>query len=509
MVAGRVWQSISGPNHKWWALATVAIGTFMGTLDSSIVNISLPAMLSYFHTDLATIQWVVLAYLLTVTSLLLPFGRVADLWGRKKIYALGLVVFTIGSLTAGLSFSTLTLILSRVVQAVGAAMVQSNGLAITTAVFPQQERGRALGLNGAVVAAGITSGPVIGGFLVSAFGWESIFFINIPIGIIGVALAMLILDEGRISTAVRGQAGRFDWAGSLLVIVGLTTLLFALNRGDDLGWGSAPILQLFAVALISFVAFIIIERRLVSPLLDLTLFRVRAFAAGSLAALCSFLAIAANSFLMPFFLQLVLGFSPAVAGWMMTPTSLMLAILAPLSGTLSDRFGARILSTVGLLCSSVALLLISQLTETAHYSNVLVCQLLLGIGIGIFTSPNSATMFSAVPRARYGVAGGFISMMRNSGQVIGLAIAGALLVSAIAPVVGHEGLDALRRSAAAGTAKGPLLQAFLDGMRHAYLFSSALAFVGALISLSRGAAPAQTEPAPEAAPSGMVNTSRS
>ena len=230
--------SIGGPNHKWWALGTVAIGTFMSTLDSSIVNIALPSILRDFRSDLATIEWVVLAYLLTITALLLTVGRLADLWGRKKVYTIGFGVFTLGSLLCGLAASPLQLILSRVAQAVGAAMLQANGLAITSAVFPREERGRALGINGAVVATGLTVGPTVGGLLVGAFGWRSIFLVNLPVGVVGIAMALVILEEGRISFQREGPRQRFDLLGAVLVTVGLVALLLGLNQGQGRGWGS-------------------------------------------------------------------------------------------------------------------------------------------------------------------------------------------------------------------------------------------------------------------------------
>lgn len=475
---------------------TVALGTFMATLDSSIVNISLPTILTHFRSDLATIQWVVLAYLLTVTSLLLTFGRLADIWGRKKVYTLGFGIFTVGSLASGLSPTPAALIVARIVQAIGAAMIQANGLAITSAVFPGPERGRALGINGTVVATGTTLGPAIGGVLVGAFGWQSIFFVNLPVGLVGIAMAVAILEEGRISTRREGASARFDPLGALLVSVGLITLLLALNRGAAVGWRSGQILGFFAIAVASFVAFIVVERRVVAPILDLALFRLRAFATGSLAALCSFLAISTNAFLMPFFLQLVLGFSPARAGLLLIPTSLTLAIVSPLSGSLSDRLGARTLSSIGLGISAVALFLLGGLSADAHYAEVLFRLILLGIGIGIFNSPNTAAVFGSVPRDRYGTVGGFLSMVRNTGQVVGVAIAGALLVAAITPVVGAAGLDALRTGAEGGATGGPLLGAFMQGFRRAFTLSAALAACGAVISLLRGPRAAVSEATP-------------
>lgn len=497
MVAG-LQRSIQGPNHKWWALVTVALGTFMATLDSSIVNISLPAILTYFRSDLATIQWVVLAYLLAITSLLLTFGRLADIWGRKKVYTIGFGIFTLGSLVCGLAPTPAYLIGARVIQAVGAAMLQSNGLAIATAVFPDKERGRALGINGTIVATGITLGPAIGGVLVGAFGWQSIFSVNLPVGLIGIGLALLVLQEERISTRRAGATARFDPLGAILIAVALSTLLLALNRGSVAGWGSPRIIGLFAVAILCFAAFIVVERRVAAPILDLTLFRIRAFATGNVAALCSFLAISTNAFLMPFFLQLVLGFGPAQAGLLLMPTSLTLAIVAPLSGWLSDRFGARFLASLGLAISALALLLLSFLTAGAHYSDILFRLILLGVGIGTFNSPNSSAIFSSVPRDRYGVIGGFISMIRNSGQVIGVAIAGAVVVAAIAPVVGDAGLDALR-TGGNGAGRNALLDAFMQGFRQVFLLSAIIAACGAVISILRGPSTVAAAPAAPAA----------
>ncbi len=358
---------VRGEHHHWWALSTVALGTFMSTLDSSIVNVSLPVILRYFHSDLATIQWVVLAYLLTITSLLLTFGRMADIWGRKKVYTIGFGVFTFGSLCCALAGSAEQLIAARVLQAVGAAMIQANGLAITSAVFPDKQRGRALGIQGTVVATGTTLGPTIGGLLSGSFGWQANFLVNLPVGLIGIGLALLVLEERRISVRREGAQARFDPLGAILASVTLVTLLLALNRGSSIGWGSPPILALFAVASVGLVGFLLTEQRVIAPLISLALFRIRPFATGTLAAFLSFLAISANNFLMPFFLQLALGFSPGRAGLLLTPTSLTLAVVAPLSGYLSERLGARLLSSIGLGVSAVALFLLSRLTPSPLY----------------------------------------------------------------------------------------------------------------------------------------------
>jgi EmrB/QacA subfamily drug resistance transporter len=494
---------VRGDNHRWWALSTVAIGTFMSTLDSSIVNVALPVILRDLHTDLATIQWVVLAYLLTITALLLTFGRLADIWGRKRVYIIGFGVFTLGSLCCALAGSSGQLIAARILQAAGGAMVQANGLAITSSVFSEKQRGRALGIQGTVVATGTTLGPSIGGLLTGTFGWQSIFLVNLPVGIFGIGLAMLVLEESRITTR-RPETGKFDPLGALLAAVALVTLILALNRGAETGWSSPAILALFAIAAVSLITFLITETRVAAPLISLGLFRIRSFATGTSAAFLSFLATSAHVFLMPFYLQLVLDFPPEKAGLLLTPTSLTLAVIAPISGYLSDRLGARILSSIGLSISCIALFFLSRLTTTMHYLDVLWRLILLGFGMGLFNSPNSSAVFSSVPRTQYGVVGGFLSMVRNSGQAVGQAIAGAIVVSAIAPVVGSGGLDALRASVSSGIDTTPLLHAFLTGLQHAYLLSAFLAACGAILSLLRGRRPATVqapgrEPAPAAA----------
>ncbi|HEX5503443.1 MAG TPA: MFS transporter [Thermomicrobiales bacterium] len=481
-------RSIKGPNHKWWALVTVAIGTFMSCLDASIVNISLPAILAYFKSDLATIEWVVLAYLLAITALLLTVGRLADLLGRKRVYTVGFAVFTLGSLLCGLAASPLQLILARVFQAIGAAMLQANGMAITGAVFPAEERGRALGINGTVVATGFIVGPTIGGFLVSSFGWRSIFLVNVPIGVVGILMALLVLDERRISFQRQGQRQRFDLPGALVVSLALIALLFGLDQGQARGWTSPPILGLLAFAAAAFAAFVAVEARAEAPLMSLAFFRIRAFSAGTLAAFLSFLATSANSFLMPFFLELVMGYDPLKAGLLLMPTPIALAVIAPFSGWLSDRFGARILSSVGMGVTAVALVLLALLTPQASYTDVVLRLVLLGIGSGIFNSPNSSAVLGSIPRAHYGVASGFLSMVRNSGQVIGVALSGALLVGAVAPVVGAAGLGALQH-ATSPALRDALVDAFMSGFSLAFYISAALAAFGMFSSFSRGKRP--------------------
>jgi EmrB/QacA subfamily drug resistance transporter len=466
----------------------------MGTLDAGIVTISLPRMMADLQTSLPVIEWVLLAYLLGITALLLPFGRLADMVGRKRVYVIGFVVFTAGSVLCGLAQTPWQLILFRAVQAVGSAMLTANSIAILTAVFPPEQRGRAMGMIGTVVAMGFLAGPVLGGLITDTLGWRYIFFVNLPIGVAATALAQWVLQEDRISPPRTGPL-RFDFLGAATGGLAVFAVLLALTQGQDAGWTSPYILGLFAGAAALLAAFIWIEARTPDPMVDLTIFKRRLFAGGSTATLLSFLASSSNTFVMPFYLQLVLGLSPFQAGLVALPTVLTLAVVAPISGFLSERISARILSSLGLAILAVALLLVSFLPPDTSPANVIWRTALAGFGMGLFQSPNNNAVMSAVPRERYGIAGGFLSMMRNLGQVSGTALGGAILLAGVGAVVGHASLQALHEGAAAtGGERDLLVRGFMEGFRHTYWVAAAIAVLGIFASLVRGRA----EPAPAA-----------
>lgn len=475
---------VHGDNHHWWALGTVSIGTFMATLDASIVNISLPTIMGDFKSSLAISEWIILCYLLVIIGLLLPLGRLADMTGRKKIFRLGFVLFSLGSGLCALSRNPGQLIFFRAVQAVGAAMLMANSFAIITAVFPPQTRGRGLGLMGTVVAVGFTIGPSLGGFLVSAFGWRSIFYVNVPVGAIGIAMATYILNERLVSPTL-GQKKSFDFIGAALVIIGLSALLLGLTTGQEGNWGTKQVLIELALAVCALVLVPIWEARTAEPLIDLHLFKNRLFSFGNLAGFLSFLAVSANAFLMPFFLQLALGYNPLHAGLLMTPTALAIAVVSPLSGWLSDRLDTRILSSLGLAVSTTALVWLSMLKAQAGYHDVLVRLLLLGTGQGLFQSPNNSSVMGSVPRQSLGIAGGFLSMMRNVGQVVGIALAGTILAGTMVSTLGHASFEALH-AGGSSLHKTPALTAFLTGMHRAYLTASFICFLAMWTSLIRG-----------------------
>lgn len=483
---------VHGPNHRWWAVSAIAMGSFMSTLSSSIVNITLPKMMEYFGASLTAAEWIVLAYLLTTTALLLPMGRLSDLVGRKKIWILGFLVFTIFSALAGASQTATQLIIVRALQAVGASMLMANSFALTAAVFPARERGKAMGFTNAAVALGTTSGPPLGGLLVTLFGWRSIFYINVPVGIVAILMASLILREELVSTPKEKVEKHFDFLGAGVVAVFITSLLIGLSFGQEGNWSSIWVRLAFLVALVSFIVFPQIELRRRSPLVDLSLLKNRLFLAGNLARLMSALAVSANTLLTPFFLQLVLGYKPLEAGLLMTPTALITAFTSPISGWLSDKISPRILCSTGLAIKTLGFFKLGTLSLSASYGDVLTCLVLLGLGHGLFQSPNSTSIMNAVPRERLGITSGFMALMRQTGHSLGFAIAGALVAVSMVSVVGHASLHGLQAEMASPD-RMRILLAFAGGIRIAYFAAGGACIIAILASLFRGSSAPRQE----------------
>ena len=406
---------------KWFVMAAVAMSIFLGTIDGSIVNIAQPTLVRVFQTDLAVVQWVTLAYLLVIATLLLSIGRLADIYGKKSLFVWGIVIFTAGSALCGLSPTIEWLIALRVLQAIGAAMITALGVAIVTASFPSHERGRALGLIGAVVSMGIIAGPTLGGILIDALSWHWIFYVNLPVGILGWFLAVRYVPR---DTPLGTQ--RFDFAGAITLGISLLALLLALTVGQEVGFGSPLILALFVLWLIFFAIFVAIEWRTAEPMIDLTLFRNPLLAVNLATGFITFLAIAAPGLLMPFYLENVLGYPTRTVGLMLAVVPVGLGVMAPISGLLSDRFGTRPITLLGLVTLLLGYCAISTLGRSTTALGYILRFAPIGIGMGIFQSPNNSAIMGSVPRSRLGVASSLLSITRTLGQTIGLAVVGAL-----------------------------------------------------------------------------------
>jgi EmrB/QacA subfamily drug resistance transporter len=392
----------------------------MSTLDASIVNISLPTVVRSLSTDLNAVAWVVMAYLIVITGCLLLMGRLSDLFGQRRIYLLGFLIFTVGSALCGVSPTIYFLIGSRMLQGLGASALMANGPAVLTAAFPEEERGKVLGIVGSVVSAGFLTGPILGGFLVEHLGWRSIFFINLPIGVIGIYLSSKVLEKEE----TIGK-GRVDLWGALLFFFFVTSLLLLLNRITQ---GSAPLLWvgLFLV-LVWFSLFIIVELRSPSPLVDLKLFRRRLFISSLGASFLSFWMSGAHTFVIPFFLQNFLEFSPSKVGMLVFPVALAVMVIAPLGGRFSDRIGVRIPATIGLIITCLTIFSFTPLKPGVSDLDILWRQILLGIGIGLFNPANNSAIIGSLPREKVGLASSFLALSRNLGIVIGVAFAEVII----------------------------------------------------------------------------------
>ncbi len=416
----------SHPKWRWFILVTVLIGASMSALDVSIVNVALPTLQGDFKVNMAVIEWVAMAYMLTLTIFLPLFGRLADIFGRTKMYNTGFVVFTVGSALCGLASSAGFLIGARILQAIGAGLLQANSVAIITAAFPSNERGRAIGIQGAVQAVAMSIGPFVGGILISAVSWRAIFYVNVPIGIIGTFAALYCLPAAEHSGKAREK---IDYLGTAFFATGLAFLVLAVNEGETIGWTAPIILTYFALAAVLLTAFLITEMRVAHPMIDLTLFKRYAFWAGNLTGLLSYYVLFAVLFLMPFYLEKIAGYNPVVTGSILTPIPLAMAIVAPFAGNISDKYGSRLMTMWGMAVCALATLLLIFTGRSPNMLILIVELVILGIGMGLFTPPNNSAIMGSVPRERLGVAGGILNMMRALGLIFGVDISGVIFTS--------------------------------------------------------------------------------
>jgi len=462
---------------KWTVFAVVAVGVFMATLDSSIVNVSLPAIARSFGAPIgAAVEWVIIAYLVVVASLLLTIGRMADLFGRKRIWAAGLAVFTAGSAACGAAPSLALLIVARSVQGIGGALLMAISPALLTSAFPPQQRGRAIGLNAVTVALGVSAGPTLGGLITEHLSWRWIFFINLPIGVGGLLATLRLLPRDR-THAVE----RFDPLGAVFLAIALAALTGGLSVGNEAAWRSPWTVGLLAVAAAAGVVFAVHERRHADPIVDFALFRDRLFASASASLVLSFLAMFAVSFLLPFYFEDVRGFDAAKTGLLLTPMPLTLAVVAPISGALADRVGTRFLTSVGLAIACAGLVLIGGIGPDTPERSIILRLAVAGVGAGMFQSPNNSALLGAAPPQRQGVASGLLATGRVVGQSLSVALAGAIFTS-----LGGAAAGRALASAGGRPADPAQIETFMHAFRWSLWVCAAVAAIGVVTSLVRG-----------------------
>jgi EmrB/QacA subfamily drug resistance transporter len=460
-------------DYKWVVLTVTTVGGFMASLDSTIVVIGLPTILQDLHATIVHGIWIITGYALMVTILLILLGRLADMYGRVRLYNIGFAVFTVGSLCCALSRTGEQLVLFRFLQGTGAAFLTANSVAIITDAFPLGELGMALGTNMMAFTVGAIAGYTLGGVMITLFGWRSIFLINVPVGIFGTLWSYKRLKE----LSKRPVGENVDYTGSILYIVGLLAILGALALGDPT---SLRNLLILAGGFALFVVFIFVERRQRYPTLDLNLFKIRLFAAGNLTSFLNSLAFSCGPFLRSLYLQLIVGYSAFKAGVVLIPMEIVVLVVSPISGRLADRYGGRVLSSIGLALNAAALFWFSTLNEKSTYGAILISLVLFGLGRALFISPNSSSVMGSVPAERRGVANGVRMTLNMTGGVISVPLS-LLLMTLVMP---YNRLSQIVSSSQLINLDE--LSTFLHAINHACLILGVIILIAIIPSLLRG-----------------------
>ncbi len=461
--------------HQKTVLINTTIGSLMASLDGSILTVSLPTIARELHTGVGLMLWIMMGYTVVITALLLPFGRLADTHGRVRMYGLGFIVFAAASALCGFAMSGVFLLVSRLVQGVGAALLWSNSQAILTDAFPHQGRGFALGINQVAALTGSVGGLLLGGLITATLGWRWIFFVNLPIGAFGALWTFTSLHE--IASIDRGEP--FDTHGMVLFVGGILLVLLGLTV--VIGGGGPAVPWLIGSGLVALIVFALYERHSRSPLIDLRLFSIRIFTFGNASLFLNALARGALMFLMTFSFQGLRGASPLVAGLMMLPLTIAIMVIGPISGRLSDRLGSRELSSGGLVVTAVSLAILAQEPLTGSYLPIAFALLLAGVGNGLFNAPNTSAVMGAVPPDRRGVAASTRTLLFNAGQLFSLALSFTILSTAMGGGRLAGFLAGMSTQAASiGHA------AFAHGLEEAFTLSTILSLVAAVLSALRG-----------------------
>jgi EmrB/QacA subfamily drug resistance transporter len=450
-------------NKKWWTLAAVAFGLFMIMLDNTIVNVALPSIQRSLHMSISSLEWIVTAYALTFAALLITGGKLGDLYGRRKMFILGLAVFTLSSLACGLAPNAGFLIGARAVQGVGAALMNPATLSIITATFPPRQRGQAIGIWAGVSALALAIGPLIGGLIVDNINWHWIFYVNVPVGVVGIVVSRLVIAESRDTSHEQS----IDLPGLLTSGLALLSLSYALIEGNRHGWGSPEIIGLFVGAAVLLGVFIRLELRQRLPMLDLGLFRIGSFAGANLVAMLVSLGMFGVFFFISLYVQNVLGYSPTKAGAIFLPMTVLIIVVAPIAGKLSDRVGSRWLMGAGMSILGVSLLLYQRIGVHSSFVSLLPQLLLGGVGMALTMSPMTSAAMASVPVDKAGVGSGVLNSFRQMGGSLGIALMGAILLSYEHPT----------------SSKAVAAQQFVNGLHAALLVSAFIAFAAAAAAI--------------------------
>ena len=448
-------------DRKWWTLGALTFSLFMMCLDNTVVNVALPAIQADLGVGLSQLEWTINAYTLTFAVLLLLGGKLADYFGRRRIFLLGLATFAAASLACGLATSGTMLIAARGVQGVGAALMMPATLSLITVTFPPEIRGKAIGIWAAVSVTGLALGPLVGGLLIQHASWQWIFFVNVPIGAVGILLGRLVIPESRDSSTEQ----KLDLAGLVSSAAALFLLTFALIESNRYGWGSPVIIGCLLASATSFAIFVIVESRQRLPLLDLHLFKNTTFAGANLVEMLIMVIMFGVFFFTSVYLQIVLGYTPVQTGAMFLPLTCIMVMEAPIAGRISDRFGSRWLMSAGMLVLGIAVLMLSGEGLHAHYSDILPAFLVGGVGIGLTLTPAMAAVLGSVPVDKSGVASGVLDTFRQVGGALGVAVMGAFVAASLGHALpGDPRFDA----------------SYIHGFHEALRVGAAAAFAGSI-----------------------------
>ena len=442
-------------------LYTVMIGAFMSMFDSGVVNVGLPVMAKQFGVGINSVQWITSIYLLVMSALLPILGTIADNFGRRKIYNLGFFVISIFTLLCGFSTNLPMLITMRIFQAIGGAMVMANGMAIVTENYPPNQRGKNIGLTATTMAIGSIAGPPLGGIAIGLWGWHTVFYLTFIVSIAGFVASYFSIPRDKKEGHKRFT---FDYVGSILLILAIITFIYGFSNVNVMGWGNPLVYGSVGVFAVSFIGFIIYERKLVHPVMDLNLFKNWIFSSSIIASLISFITMYSPTVLIPFYYQRVLGFDTGKSGLYMMAFPIAMAIISPFSGALSDKIGATLLTSTGLIINGVALILLANTTLQTPIYLIIFYLALMGLSLGMFQAPNNSCIMGSVPKNKLGAANGITQLVKNLGMVIGIAFSVALFTTFGGGITDNYSVN------------------FLRSTQKVYYIAAALSFIGAIFS---------------------------